>query len=117
MIPLYIVSYIMLIHWIADFICQTRWQAENKSRDLDALFGHVMTYSAVFLIAMLPILGLTGSILFTAITYITHVLTDFFTSRFNSWAWTHRPKLFWVGIGFDQYIHLVTLCATYLYIV
>jgi hypothetical protein len=37
---------ILLVHFVADFVVQTRWQTENKSKDWGALVSHVGTYWA-----------------------------------------------------------------------
>jgi hypothetical protein len=39
----------LFIHWIADFVLQTHWQATNKSKNNIALTQHVTTYSICWL--------------------------------------------------------------------
>jgi len=34
---------IILAHWIADFICQTNWMAQNKSKSYKALSLHILS--------------------------------------------------------------------------
>ena len=79
------IIFILLIHWIADFIFQTRNQANNKSRSLTALLSHTTVYSLCWLI-LWPILGL-NTLWFVGITFLTHTLTDYFTSKASAWAY------------------------------
>jgi hypothetical protein len=43
----YFVTAIILIHYFADFICQSRRMAEQKGKDIFALITHVYIYSLV----------------------------------------------------------------------
>lgn len=38
---------LMLSHWIADFLCQSDWMAQNKSKSWKVLLLHTLTYSTV----------------------------------------------------------------------
>jgi len=103
----------MLIHFLADFGLQTNDQAINKSTSSDWLFKHVGVYSLIWLIATIPIFGV-WSILFAWVTFITHFITDYCTSR------TGKPFLDkkdlhngFVVVGFDQMIHFITLYYTF----
>lgn len=99
----------LLVHWFADFVLQTDWQAENKSKNNVALTRHVSTYS----LCWLP-LGIS----FAAVTFVTHWLTDWVTSRINSRLYkAGKIHEFFVSVGFDQVIHYVTLALTYYWLV
>lgn len=76
---------IVLLHWVADFILQTRWQGNNKSKSLKALLSHTTTYSLCFLL-LFPLLG-TKTLGFVLITWMLHTLTDYFTSRATAHCW------------------------------
>ena len=108
----------MFIHWIADFICQTDKQAKNKSKSLLALIGHTFIYSVVFGIASCFFLNYTNPIvptIFFGITFITHTLIDFVTSKINSKLYSSgKTHWFFTSIGFDQFLHLSILMGTYL---
>lgn len=119
----FIIIVILFIHWVADFVCQSDWQAQNKSKRMDALLLHTLIYSfitAVWWLILLP--SRHGVIDTIGITYtwtlITHTITDYFTSRLNSKLWTEKKvHWFFVSVGFDQFIHFTTLILTYSYLI
>jgi len=52
--------------------------------------------------------------LFCLITFITHTITDYFTSRLNSKLWEQgKVHNFFVALSFDQILHYVQLFLTY----
>jgi hypothetical protein len=59
MILLYFVI-LLGVHWFADFVLQTRWQAENKSHNNVALSRHVGVYLSWLFIASLFMFGWVG---------------------------------------------------------
>lgn len=115
-----------LSHFIGDFLLQSDWMALNKSKNWRALCLHCLVYSLCFFW-----LGWV----FVLVTFLLHLLTDAVTSRVTSKLWfvdlfarynegtpTKYPWFanvnmkkrhwFFVMIGLDQLIHLVTLEAT-----
>jgi len=122
---------LLIIHFIGDFLLQSDWMALNKSKSWLALSAHCYVYS-------LLVGGFMGSYWlgvnpFTAIgiTFVAHFITDAITSRITSKLWfmklgpactagdemVWRPierkrHWFFVMIGFDQFIHYVTLAWT-----
>lgn len=124
------------VHWFADFVLQTRWQAANKSKRFDALASHVIVYTAVLSIASVAMFGAEAGP-FTAVNGTLHFATDFVTSRISSrlfmaqfdiGAWGRHPTKprmlaredfnphnFFVVIGLDQLIHQLTLAGTMIY--
>lgn len=100
---------IFAIHYVADFVLQSRWMAENKSSNVTALMTHVSIYSLCFL----PLIYFTDSILlfvFLVWNFVTHCIIDFFTSQWTTKFYQEkRMKAFWNTIGFDQFLHVVTL--------
>ena len=106
------------VHWFADFVCQTDWQAKNKSKDISALSAHVLSYTAVLGFWTCFLFERPSFLLFAFIMLngALHFCTDYVTSRINSHLWakgdTHN---FFVSVGFDQYIHQVTLAVTAFY--
>ncbi len=123
------IIYLFFIHWLCDFVLQTRWQGNNKSHNMRALFNHVFTYSIVMVVFLLPFMGVKA-FLFGGITFLGHGITDYFTSRLNKHLWLNRElykdsdsfksneyeKLFWISIGFDQFLHSLQLILTYKWI-
>jgi hypothetical protein len=109
---------IILIHWFADFVLQTDWQAKNKSTDNHALLSHTGVYACVWGIVSLAYYLATRSsvlvLLFPIITFVVHSIQDYFTSRLNSKLWKEgKIHQFFVSIGFDQVLHYVQLFLTY----
>lgn len=120
--------FIMLIgHWIADFVLQSQWMAENKSKDWLALSLHTLTYSTVmtltFAIATISLNVVVPFFLYSLgffflVTFATHGATDFVTSRINAYFWRSGDiHNFFVSVGFDQVIHYYTLILTMLWLV
>lgn len=117
---------ILLVHWIADFILQTDAQAKAKSKSNVALLEHVSVYSMTWFIVGIFIGVSTTAIgsyipaanvlYFTAITFCSHLVTDYYTSRLNSKLWSKGDSHnFFVSVGFDQVLHYVQLILCYQY--
>jgi len=117
----------MILHWIGDFIFQSRYEANNKHKELDALLSHTVNYSLIYL-ALIPILGIIDVVLFIMITLLFHTVQDFFTSKLNSFLYSSRTlylklnykedanrfeHMFWISIGLDQLLHFIQLYLTY----
>jgi hypothetical protein len=116
MINIYIVLEILFIHWFADFVCQSDWQAKNKSKSWRALLEHTAIYSAIWFWPMLYLLpgDVSGALSFIGITMICHTIQDYFTSRLNSKLWAKGDvHNFFISIGFDQFLHFTQLLLTY----
>jgi hypothetical protein len=123
---IWMILFIMLGHWIADFVGQTDQMARNKSISIWWLTNHVGAYTSVmtiwisFLIigrslfgdVMLPDIFLLVPVVI--LIFITHWVTDFITSKITTKLW-ERGKMhnFFVVIGFDQWLHLVQLLIIY----
>lgn len=110
-----IIILILCIHWFADFVLQTDWQAKNKSSNDYALSLHVTNYSITWLVFTWFIFNNFYLALgFSAITFFLHWCTDYFTSRINTKLWNKgEVHYFFVSIGFDQVLHYVQLFGTY----
>ena len=111
---------LLFVHFLADFLVQTDWQAVNKSKDVEALSRHVATYTATFLI-FLPFMcevtiGRVPSsiiILFCVATFATHWITDYVTSRIAAYYYQKEDRhAFFAMVGLDQFIHQATLLLT-----
>ena len=121
------IAFILIVlfgHFIADFIFQTDWQAKNKSKNLEALSRHILSYTVCMTVLgwvaadslNLKYVSPYSIWLFAIITLASHFITDFFTSKFNSKMWaSQKYKLFWTGIGFDQFLHATQLILTSYY--
>lgn len=113
---IYAILYLLLTHWVADFLCQSDWMATNKSKDSGALIAHTFVYSIVFMFSLLFMLKLSlGFILqFGMITFAAHTATDYVTSRINAQLWADKKvHWFFVSIGFDQFLHFTQIFIIY----
>jgi hypothetical protein len=100
-------------HWFGDFVLQTNCQATKKSKRLDALSLHVATYMPTLFRRSRNLVRLGAAIVFTVLNGGFHFATDYFTSHVSSkLRATQDWYLFFVIIGFDQFIHQVTLATT-----
>jgi hypothetical protein len=124
---------LLAVHWLADFVAQTNWQASNKSKDNLALGAHVAVYTLVLSFGVdFLFVGASWAkwTQFLVLNAILHFWTDWVTSRINSrlfvvqfettiipWVMKRDFNLhnFFMSVGFDQLIHQVTLAVTMLY--
>jgi Protein of unknown function (DUF3307) len=107
---------LLFVHWVADFVLQTHWQASNKSKNNEAIGRHVGVYTSVLAFAVPFIFAgapFSRWLLFVVLNSWCHFLTDYCTSRATARLWakgdTHN---FFVVVGFDQFIHQATLAGT-----
>lgn len=116
-------AYLLLLiaHYIADYVFQSRWMGDNKSSDNSALTGHVFVYTYAMAVASLFILvpgnGHAATMwgLFVLMTFISHWCTDYITSRETKRFWTSTPQRAYATynvMGFDQLVHQLTLGLT-----
>lgn len=109
--------YIILLHWIGDFVCQVRWMAVNKSTNQLALLTHGLTYGLILAIGLFVIpqfAALEMLVLFLVLNTSAHTLTDMITSKMTSFLYKKgQMYLFFMVIGFDQMIHMMTLLLSY----
>jgi len=107
------VIYLLFLHFLADFVCQSNWMAINKSKSDFALSVHVITYTSVLAFGLLLVSFTNNMSIYLMFNAFCHFITDFFTSRLNSKLWAKENKhWFFVGIGFDQFIHAATLISS-----
>lgn len=110
------ISYVLFAHFISDFVLQSRWVAENKAKNGQALMLHGFIY-AVGLFAMLLVFpywfgsGYYDLLFYVAINWFLHVHVDLITSQLTSYYYENK-KVFWVCIGADQLIHGLCLINT-----
>lgn len=117
---------ILFIHWVGDFILQTDYDAKNKSTSISALLRHTVSYSFIifFTIGILHgVMTKTGEsnfwfcVIFTLITFISHTITDYYTSKLNKYLWEKGDvHNFFVSVGGDQILHYLQLFSLYYYL-
>lgn len=115
--------YVLFLHWLADFVFQSNWMAQNKSKANFPLWCHVGAYSlTMFLgLSLVPVVingfpfgtGMLWIAVFSLLNGLAHFGVDFITSRINSKLWqAGKVHYFFVSVGFDQLIHYVILLST-----
>jgi hypothetical protein len=103
MIDLKIVLLLLAVHFVADFVLQSHWMADNKSKRWDALGLHALTYTSYLALCTLDWR-------YVVINGVLHYWTDAITSRINKRLWDAKQvHYFFVSVGFDQLIHTTTL--------
>lgn len=121
---------ILFIHFVADFLFQSRQMGVKKSRNIYWLVAHIYVYSIITFLGWIFFFNLNLKMSFELIslTVFSHFLTDYITSKISSKFYLKSKKskslkeskyfewLFWSTIGFDQLIHAITLILTFKYI-
>lgn len=108
---------ILIIHFVADFVLQTDKQAKGKSTSMNMLISHTLAYSLVWgvvgvLLYIFNILVFNFP-LFVLITFTTHTITDYFTSRWGKIYWDRgNTHMGFIIVGFDQILHYIQLYLT-----
>lgn len=105
--------YILVLHWLADFVCQSDKMAINKSSSIKWLSIHVLSYSLIMFLGLIFCVPFETNISFLIVNFVMHFITDLNTSRLNAWLYKKSRHWFFVGIGFDQLIHMITLFYFY----
>lgn len=96
---------IFFVHWFADFICQTDKIATNKSKSIKYLGLHILIYTSIMMIFGWKFAIANG---------IIHFVIDYYSSKITTYFYLKEDRHnFFVTIGFDQWLHHITLMATY----
>ena len=110
------IIFILISHFIADFIFQTNNMAENKSSSNIWLSKHIVSYTTVLFLSMafFNFMFLDFSyysiIVFSLVNGAIHFIVDYITSRATKRLYEeNRMHDFFVVIGLDQLIHNITL--------
>lgn len=111
------VLYVLFLHWVADFVCQSRYMAANKAKCNYTLLWHVGVYSGVMAVGLSIFAYITKEywsvFFFVAINAVLHYITDYFSSRQTTKAWrSNKIHRFFAIIGGDQFIHQLCLIGT-----
>ena len=121
-IPLF--TYVLVLHYLGDYIFQPYWVSVEKSENLKILLYHVFIYTATLYLGLIFVVGLKSVLVFSGITFALHFMVDFLTSRIISDNSSnlrldpdvskpiHKRLKLWGPIsllGFDQLLHQVCL--------
>jgi len=106
---------ILVVHYIGDFLLQERAVAERKSEDNIALIIHVSIYSACFMFFWAYVIfPMSLFILACAITFTSHFVIDYYTSRWcKKFYLANKRGAFFKVLGLDQLVHYAVLFITY----
>lgn len=124
MISYTILCFILISHWVSDFVCQTDYMARNKSKSNKALFIHCFVYTLGFIpFAFIYLPSITNVFLFLIINLFLHMSIDYITSRITSklssqgkYGSDTIPNFGMFSIiGLDQMLHYISLFGTYLF--
>jgi predicted Abi (CAAX) family protease len=96
---------LLVSHFIGDFLFQSTFMANYKSKSFIVLGLHAFLYMTPFLVFF--------GWKFAILNGILHFCVDGITSRFTSKLWAKKEQhWFFVVIGFDQLIHYTILLLT-----
>ena len=120
-INIWTVLIILSIHWFADFVLQSNEMATKKSKDFEQLIHHTIVYSLVWFLIIHVFIEVNYLYPvfynFAIITFVFHTITDYFTSKLNTYLYEKRDiHNFFVSVGFDQLLHFIQLLLTYQYL-
>lgn len=126
-----IIFTVLLGHWFGDFVLQKKSKGgrRNKSiwknivKNFKELFPHTIIYSIILtiFIAILQFVGCFGNqqcdyiniLFFFLTTFVCHVIIDNVVININSEFLKKNQRYnFFVSIGFDQFIHYLSLFGT-----
>jgi hypothetical protein len=122
MLSITIILWIVLFHYIFDFVFQPETWAINKSKSFLTLNKHVGLYGLMWLPVAYFVFKFTlsESIVFAFVTYILHLGTDYISSKIVSKKFANKqlgdpiPNLgAFSMIGLDQVFHYFSLFSTY----
>lgn len=102
-------------HWLFDFVMQQ--DGDKKHSDNKILLYHTTYYSIYMTIAYVMLthaLHMPMNPWFFPVTWSSHTITDYFTSRWNAKTYGELGvSKRWINqIGFDQWIHHAQLFLT-----
>lgn len=103
-----LLTWLIVGHMVGDFLFQTRWMAEQKAVQWDALLIHCFLYTLIIALFALPAGGLTWWSLL--IILVAHMVLD--RRGFTRWWLKNVNKsdgTFWLMIVHDQSWHLLVL--------
>lgn len=118
------ILFILFVHWVSDFVLQTHNMSTKKNSSNYYLSVHVGVYTFTTIVMWVIVFAFTsihisslGVFLSFLTIFISHWITDYFTSRLTSRLYKEeRYHDFFVVIGFDQVLHYSQLLITFNYL-
>lgn len=109
------IIWLLIAHYVGDYVLQTRWMGNNKSKRLDALALHVAIYTATLAVMTAPFAhqNIDGWISFVLLNGAAHFATDYVTSRRIAYLWAEKREYeTFAMMGADQLLHQFALIGT-----
>lgn len=119
------VLFLLLNHYICDFIYQEQKIRVTKSFSIKSLLIHTIMYSFIFSLHLLTyelitsqsieVVSILMSVLkFMGLTFVVHTVTDYITSKMSSFYYKRDDNFNTMNIiGLDQWTHYVQIILTY----
>lgn len=112
---------LLFVHFVADFMAQTDWMAQNKSKNPLALFSHAVVYGlftlilvGIFLCGGRTVNDAEMLVFYVIVNTISHFCIDMITSQCTSYLWKKQDvHNFFVVVGGDQWLHTSIIILTY----
>lgn len=100
---------IIWLHTIGDFVFQTRYIGNNKSKNIMVLAAHCLLYA-------IPLCVISFE--FAIINGLLHLPVDFTSSKLTKYFYFKKKNeyMFFTTIGIDQAVHFTILLLTYIYL-
>lgn len=125
---MYVEEALLLVtaHYVSDFLAQSQWMAEEKSKSNFVLTAHIYVLSFVLCLFFwlgpcavwtLPgfSIGAMTVLTLVAVNGATHWVIDYFSSRAMRKAWEEgRVRTFFKILGLDQALHVGILFSSYI---
>lgn len=138
---MFLLAYMMVIHFVADFLLQSRDMGKNKSTKVVVLLQHLAIQFGCFLLLLSPFVGFEVAFAFSLLNAIVHGVIDwniwrlyklsayvrikaeadrFSVSEEEKKAWMAESAKNWqfwedhwffATIGLDQLLHTLTIIA------
>ena len=101
-------NWLLVGHFVGDFILQTRWMAEQKTKKIMPLIVHAAVYTVTLALLALPAGGLSwwgiGLIFSSHLILDQRAFTDFWAAKVNG-----NTDIDWLKITLDQSWHIVII--------
>lgn len=109
----HLIPLLLVLHFVGDFLFQTRWMAQGKAKGGFPLHAHVGVYALVLFLGLYWIIPNGWAVvMYVVANWFLHLITDSQTSRLAGWCHSRGyVGAFWKVIGVDQLIH--GLCLYY----
>lgn len=108
-------GWLLIAHWLGDYLLQNSKMATRKGKEPLWLFYHVGVYTLIVLVISFWILDREWWITFTLANGLAHLVTDAVSSPIGL-KFRERPRIFFLILGTDQLLHLLFLYYSYVYV-